>query len=483
MTIRGGRRPRGDLSQAHPSEPDRASESASSSDRVLPRSAAGRDGTSVTPRIENGNHAGARANGRYSNGAAARYANNPRRRRGRGFVRFLLFTGILAALVIATLLTVLRPVLANAVVGYAYNNPSALRLPLVADLVREDLGTALTDAPSTDGSTVQFTIEPGDTPQALVPRLKQEGLIGDERAFIFTAIEMNLGPKLVAGTYLVRRNMTPAELTNALVEARMVTIPVTFREGLRLEQITAKLETIQGTGVKAQDFYDLVTKPPSSLLDAYPWLRKVLPKGATLEGFLYPATYTLRPDSTAEELVRMMLDAFHEHVGDQRLAVDPKKRGLGFYQVLALASIVEREAQVDEERPLIAGVYQNRLNPKLFPLGMLQSDPTIFYVNDSLQLRNTPLGQWLGYTFWSTLKEQLPATLPADLAAYNTYTHKGLPPGPICSPTTASIDAALTPNTKTGYLYFIAKNDGSGTSAFARTAAEHEANKAKYGQP
>ena len=84
--------------------------------------------------------------------------------------------------------------------------------------------------------------------------------------------------------------------------------------------------------------------------------------------------------------------------------------------------------------------------------------------------------------FWDALDDQLPATLPAALAGYNTYTSKGLPPGPIASPALASIDAALNPNTKTGYLFFIAKGDGTGSSAFAKTHAEHDHNVAKYGK-
>jgi UPF0755 protein len=148
-----------------------------------------------------------------------------------------------------------------------------------------------------------------------------------------------------------------------------------------------------------------------------------------------------------------------------------------------LASIVEHEAVVDEERSLIAGVYQNRINPRKWPTGLLQSDPTIFYVNDSLKLRELPFADWVKYVFWDDLKgNPLPATLPVDLAGYNTYTSKGLPPGPISSPALASIDAALNPNTKTGYLFFIAKGDGSGTSAFAKTQAEHEKNVKKYGK-
>jgi UPF0755 protein len=175
----------------------------------------------------------------------------------------------------------------------------------------------------------------------------------------------------------------------------------------------------------------------------------------------------------------MMLDAFYQRVGADRLAV-AKSRGLTFHEVLTLASIVEREAIQDEERPLIAGVYQNRLTPKKWPTGLMQSDPTIFYVNDSLQLDKMKFADWTQYVFWAALKEQLPVPLPPDLAGYNTYTHPGLPPGPICSPALASIDAALAPNTKTGYLFFIAKGDGTGTSAFAKTQAEHDKNVKKY---
>ena len=181
--------------------------------------------------------------------------------------------------------------------------------------------------------------------------------------------------------------------------------------------------------------------------------------------------------TTAEDLVRQMLDAFHDRVGAD-LTV-PAKRGLTFYQVLTLASIVEREAQLDSERPLIAGVYQNRLNPKKWPTGLLQSDPTIFYVNDTVQLDAMKFQQWQDYVFWDKLKEQLPATLPKALAGYKTYTSKGLPTGPISSPSVASINAALAPNTKDGYLYFLARAT-AGNSAFAKTHAEQTANIAKY---
>jgi len=177
-----------------------------------------------------------------------------------------------------------------------------------------------------------------------------------------------------------------------------------------------------------------------------------------------------------------MLKAFYERVGQERLDATPKS-GLTFAQVLVLASIVEREAQLDEERPLIAGVYQNRLTPKMWPTGLLQSDPTIFYVHDTLKLRDSKFTTWPKYLFWDAFPDgyQLPQDL-GDLEPYNTYTAKGLPLLPICSPAIASIDAALDPNTKTGYLFFIAKGDGSKTSAFAKTHAEHDRNVAKYGK-
>jgi len=182
-------------------------------------------------------------------------------------------------------------------------------------------------------------------------------------------------------------------------------------------------------------------------------------------------------------LVRLMLDKFAANVGPERMAV-AKARGMDFYQILTLASIVEREAQLPQEKPLIAGVYQNRLDPKKWPIGLLQSDPTIFYIHDSLELEKIPVKDWTKYVFWAPIKGGLTdETLPASLAGYNTYTSQGLPPGPITTPTLTSIDAALEPDTKAGYFYFLAKGDGTGTTAFAKTLKEHEANVKKYMKP
>jgi UPF0755 protein len=415
--------------------------------------------------------------------AASAYRRNQRGGGGLGgLLRFLLFALILAAVVLTAAVTVLRPIVRGAVVSWASDNPAALGLPFVADLMREELGTNLTKAASDDPSEAAFTVKEGDTASTIATRLKTQGFLTDPRAFVFIAMDRKVANKLNAGDYVLRRNMTPDQLVTALFNSSAVTrVDIPLREGLRLEQITAKLQTLTLT-MDVQHFYDLAKHPPATLIADYPWLQDLnLPKGASLEGFLYPATYSVKPDVSPEELIGMMLDKFHTAVTDARMAV-PKSRGLTFYEILTLASLVEREARFDVDRPLIAGVFQNRLNPKLFSTRLLGSDPTIFYIHDTLQLDALAFSDWQKYVFWAPLGEnQLPKTLPPELAGYNTVTQRGLMPGPICTPTVASIDAALNPDTKTGYLYFLGTPDG--TTVYAKTFAEHKKNIAKYLPP
>ncbi|HVA85919.1 MAG TPA: endolytic transglycosylase MltG [Candidatus Saccharimonadales bacterium] len=411
--------------------------------------------------------------------------NDPRRSSGRarhGFFRFVLFASVLALIVLVGLVTVLRPVLASAVVGWASDNPGALSMPFVASLVQEDLGTKLTTAPSTDPAQIPFSIQTGDTTRVLGQRLAAQGLVLDARAFVFEAYQQHVAGTWQAGNYVLRKNMTPTEIVTTFSEGPppdpIVTIGL--REGLRLEQITAKLQTLTtqkpALQMNPQDFYNIVKHPPAELLAAYPWLQ--LPKGASLEGYLGAATYQVKPDISAEAFVRDLLDTFYQQVGPDRMNV-PRSRGLTFYQVLSLASIVEQEAVLDSERPLIAGVYQNRLNRKM----LLDADPTVIYANDTVELAALPFDQWQLFSFWNVPKatSMTSVRVPADLAGYQTYQNVGLIPGPICTPTSASIDAALNPNTKTGYLYFLARNDGSHSHAFAKTNAEQIANMHKYG--
>jgi peptidoglycan lytic transglycosylase G len=415
-----------------------------------------------------------------------------RRRRGGGsglggLIKFLLFALLLAGLVLVVALTALRPVVNNAILSFAEDNPAALRFPFVADIVREDLGASLTQPASSDPTQVEFVIEEGDTASTIASRLGTDGFIRDPRAFIFIASQRELTGALQHGTFVLRKNMTPDQVvTSLLAPPPNPYIEVDLRTGLRLEQITAKLQTLDGLEMDPREFYELAKEPPESLLADYPWLQKVredAPDNASLEGFLWPGTYRLLPDTTPEELIRKMLDGFHTAVGDAKLKV-PAERKMTFYQVLSLASIVEKEARLDDEKPLIAGVYQNRLNgiPGIRNK-ILNADPTVIYGNDTVQLDALDFDKWQEYRFGTVPKGVAlrDVELPESLLGYQTYTRPGLIPGPIATPTLASIDAALHPDTGDKYIYFLAIPDDSGKHVFAKTAKQHEANKKKYG--
>ena len=450
------------------------------------------------PRDDTAVDGGSRQNGYQRTGRYGRGPGDQRRydrygdRGGgaTGLLKFGIFLVVLAALVMVALLTVARPIARIVVASLAEDNPSALKIGFVADLVREDLGAALTKPNGGTADQIVFTVADGDTIATLAPKLQEAGVISDPRAFLFEARTTDLGAKLTAGQFALAGNLTPEQVVNGLVNGKIVvqSIPVTFREGLRLEQITAKLQTLQGTSIDPQQFYNEVTKPPDSLLGDYPWLLdpNVRPKGTSLEGFLYPATYDIRTGTdkptTADDLVRMMLDAWIKAVGQDRLDV-PAKRGLSFYEVLTLASIVEREAVLDSERPLIAGVYQNRIDrvPSV-KHGLLQADPTVIYAVDTVNLGEYST-DWQKYVFWTVPENGSMADqpLPDALAGYNTYKVKGLPPGPIATPSLASLDAALNPNTKAGYTYFVAIPNGGGAHDFSKSLAEHQQKLHKYG--
>jgi UPF0755 protein len=428
---------------------------------------------------------------------ARRYGNggNGGRRGGRGggglggVVKFLLFTVVLAALVLLIALTALRPLVNGAILTWAADSPAALNLPFVADLVREDLGPALTEPASDDQEQVEFVVQEGDTASTIAARLGEGGLIRDPRAFVFIASDQELTGDLQQGTFVLRKNMTPDQLVTALLAPPPNPyVEIALRTGLRLEQITALLQTKPELAMDPREFYELATEPPAALLADYPWLERVLqaaPEGRahSLEGFLWPGTYRVLPDTTPEELIRRMLDGFIEAVGEDKLNV-PQERGLSFYQVLSLASIVEREAVLNEERALIAGVYQNRIDgiPGI-KNKILNADPTVIYGYDTVALDGMDFATWKDYVFWKVpegvaLKD---VQLPENLLGFQTYTHPGLIPAPIVTPTIASIDAALHPDTADKYIYFLAIPDGGGAHAFAKTAKEHDENRKKYG--
>lgn len=430
------------------------------------------------------------SDGRGGPPRANRHRAEPRPSRLPGIVRFAIYAGLLAIVVLVLLSTALRPILRAGVVAWAWDNPSWIpRVAFVSELVREDLGPALDQPASGDSSEGAFTVLPNDTVLAIGPRLQQQGFVADQRTFIYLALTSDLQPKLQAGTFALRHNMTPGEVVVALVAAKinLNSVNVTFREGIRIEQQTALLETIT-SGVDPKQYYELATHPPQELLNDYPWLAAAgLPKGASLEGFLYPATYTLTtassttafPVTTAEALIRMELDKFYAEVGPSRVDVPPS-RGMTFFQIVTLASIVQHETARDSEKPMIAGVYQNRLNRLNGFAPLLGSEPTVIYGVDTANLRNIPIEQWQGYYFWNNIPTLIKdVKLPSDLQGYQTFQVTGLIPGPISSPTVADIDAALNPDQSGGYLYFLA-TPNNGPTVFAHTLAEQNANIKKY---
>jgi UPF0755 protein len=405
------------------------------------------------------------------------------------FLRFALFALVVGGLVAAGLYFVARPIVVSGIVDWAAENPTALQLPFVSGIVRGALGPDLTEpVDATSTTAVVVIIASGATPHEIGVQLVQAGVIKDERAFVYESIQRDITEDFQLGRHVVTKSMSIDEIITVLTTPPVAppTVRLTFREGLRIEQMVALLELKESKPddptapltMNVAQFYDLATHPPAELVSQYTWLK--LPAGASLEGFLFPATYNVAPSTTPMELLQMLLDAFASHAPPDLLKLTPDE----VYQKVQLASLVESEAKVDSDRALIAGVYANRLDPKKWPTGLLDADPTLNYANDSVWLGANPIASWVSYYFWNPIKTTgalSQVVFPGSLASYNTYHHAGLPPTPICSPDAPSLAAALTPDTADGYLYFLAKNDGSNTHAFAKTAAEQTANLKKYG--
>ncbi|MGZ6267969.1 MAG: endolytic transglycosylase MltG [Candidatus Limnocylindrales bacterium] len=432
------------------------------------------------------------AEGRRPVSMAVRRDYRSGRSSGPGYVlRFAVFALLLGGLVVGGLYFVARPIVVGGIVDWAAENPNALQVPFVADVVRSELGSSLTrPVDPSDRNEIVVIIGPGETPRQIGDQLVQAGAVTEARALVFQAIERDVTSQFQVGRHVVSKSMTVDDIISVLIQPPVAppTVRITFREGLRIEQMVAKLELLEANPVDPTapltmnpgQFYDLAMHPPADLLARYPWLK--LPDGASLEGFLFPATYDVAPDTTPLELLTLLLDAFANHAPPALLQLPPDQ----IYQKVNIASLVESEAKVDSDRPLIAGVYTNRLNPKIWPTGLLNANPTLNYANDSVWLQDpaNPIESWVDYTFWNSIKTAgalSKVVFPGKLAGYNTYSHAGLPPAPICSPSAPSLLAALTPDTADGYLYFLAKNDGSGTHAFAKTQAEQDANAKKYG--
>jgi UPF0755 protein len=288
------------------------------------------------------------------------------------------------------------------------------------------------------GNNQTILVSQGMTPDQLAGELQQHKLIRSALLFKLLAHEQP-GFELYAGEYRLSSSMTPQEIIKQLTKKPLV-LRVTIPEGYTTEQIIA-LFVQKGIGTKAE-FTKVITE------DSFPYsFLKGAPQGIhRLEGFLSPNTYFINPLESPYDIINMLLSQFAKGVTpavQKRLAA----MKLTVPQWVTLASIVEKEAEKASDRPLIASVFLNRLKINK----PLQSCATIQF------LLGTPK----------------PKLYDKDLqipSPYNTYLHKGLPPGPISNPGTASLQAVLYP-AKTDYLYFVAKKDGY--HAFAKTYAQH----------
>lgn len=385
----------------------------------------------------------------------------------------------LGAIVLALVLgRVAAPALiGDVLVGASLRSPALLSLPLLGDIVVERLGDRISAPAGSDTTLVTVEIAAGSSSSEIAAQLYEAGLIGDETGFIVAVSRAGLEGGLQAGLFQVAASMTPSEIAVALTQPyREPAIAVQLRAGLRLEQIVAQIGTLD-LPFTQRELLDLLRAPSAEILADYDWLD--LPTGSTLEGRLGAGTFNVPVSATAERFVRMLLDRFAEEVPAELRGSAPD--GRSFHEVLTMASIVEREAALDEERPRMAGVYAYRLQQGIG----LFADPTIIWVADSAALRNLKLEKWQAYEFW-TFPEQpyvglVPPRVPKDLVPWNTFVRGGLPPTPICSPSRASIEAALTPDTSRKEMYFVLIPGANGRHDFSQTLAEHEAKARKYG--
>ena len=295
--------------------------------------------------------------------------------------------------------------------------------------------------------TEQFVdIPQGAGSRAIGERLVAGGVIRDLSTYRVAVWMSGQGRHLKAGEYRFDHATTPLEVIDKLARGDVYVINLTFPEGLTVADM-AKIFESHGLG------------PASAFVEAASHaelVRDLDPATKDLEGYLFPETYAMPRKSDATKLVRLMVSRF-EHVFTPVLREAAAARQLSVRQAVTLASIVEKETARADERPVVAGVYVNRVR-----IGMpLQCDPTVIYA----LMRE---GKYAG----NLRRDDLAFDSP-----YNTYRYPGLPPGPIASPGKTSLEAVARP-ADADYLYFVSRNDGS--HVFARTLEEHNRNVQKY---
>jgi UPF0755 protein len=280
-----------------------------------------------------------------------------------------------------------------------------------------------------------FPIEKGETLRQISVRLKEKNLIRNNLFLVYLAIAERK-QNVQIGNYKIYKGMTSREILKKFLRGDILRRKITIPEGYNLYEIAAKLE--ENSITSAGDFLEFAFDRE--------FLHSIGITYQSAEGLLFPDTYSFAESQDARDVIIIMHKQYIKII-DSLDFKKQKKLKLDVYEIINLASLIEKEARIPEERKYISAVFHNRLKLKI-PLGC---DPTVRYAVKKFKNR-------LSY---DDLKYDSP---------YNTYLHSGLPPTPICSPGRDSIAAALNP-VKTGYLYFVSRNDGS--HFFSKTLAEH----------
>jgi UPF0755 protein len=296
-----------------------------------------------------------------------------------------------------------------------------------------------------DTQTRLVDIPLGASLHQIATQLDQAGLIRHRWMFVLYASWLRPGPHLQAGEYALQATLSPAQIVDIMRHGRVVQHVLTIPEGLTVRDI-ASLIAAKGLG-KRQTILDLAHDKS--------FIESLGLTVSSLEGYLFPDTYHVPRGISERDLLALMVRTLQANYTEE-IAARGRQLGLTQHEVLTLASLIEKEAQIDAERSLIAAVYHNRLRRGM----RLQCDPTVIYA--------------LGERFDGNLrKEDLRIDSP-----YNTYRYAGLPPGPIANPGRRSIEAAVTP-APVDYLYFVATGR-NGTHQFSRTLREHNNAVRKY---
>ncbi len=286
------------------------------------------------------------------------------------------------------------------------------------------------------------SVAPGSSAVAIGRKLETAGVV--RSLYGFDLLRWFRRGTLEAGVYRFDHPAPATEVYARIARGDVFTLSLTVPEGANIFDIATRVEQA-GLGTR-QSFLDAAMSQTSLVAD-------LDPEAASLEGYLFPDTYRFSPTATAPQIAAAMV---------RRFRVVAAQLGLkeNVHRVVTMASLVERESAVDAERPLVAGVFENRLAKKM----PLNTDPAVIY---GLELT----GHWRGVIHQSDLARDTP---------YNTYLHTGLPPGPVANPGAPSLRAAMNP-AKTNYLYFVAAGtDAQGHSLFAATLDEHNRNVAGY---